>query len=331
MITSTIRNILLATGMVVACLALPVQAQEDNTGTNPVNFSYDYRLYMEMADLPIDDSSLITNTIEFRWPLGRDVANLKGVGAGSPYHDMGSRFAMRLRARHSNLSVEIPDTDPYSVSGIGDLDARLLYLPYVGNKTVLAVGLEGFFNTATSDALGSGKTSLGPTVIVVFPGLLGRGSLFAPAYQYVFDVGGSDDRADIGRSQLDLYFVWTLAGGKGVIMLKTFSKVLFPGMRMGWIVAEEPVIDKIILLNHAQSFDSDEISLGELRGVDIIVEAGATGFQSQPEADGPFNFLRPEDRDSAGEVPYPLVLEDSEGNTVLMGVRFSTGRQLGSR
>ena len=24
-------------------------------------------------------------------------------------------------------------------------------------------------------------------------------------------------------------------------MLKTFSKVLFPGMRMGWIVAEEPV------------------------------------------------------------------------------------------
>ena len=27
--------------------------------------------------------------------------------------------------------------------------------------------------------------------------------------------------------------LWTLAGGKGVIMLKTFSKVLFPGMRMG--------------------------------------------------------------------------------------------------
>jgi 2',3'-cyclic-nucleotide 2'-phosphodiesterase (5'-nucleotidase family) len=80
---------------------------------------------------------------------------------------------------------------------------------------------------------------------------------------------------------------------------------------------EDKGIDKIILLNHAQSFDSDEISLGELRGVDIIVEAGATGFQSQAEADGPFNFLRPEDQGSAGEVPYPLVLEDSEGSTVL--------------
>jgi 2',3'-cyclic-nucleotide 2'-phosphodiesterase (5'-nucleotidase family) len=76
-------------------------------------------------------------------------------------------------------------------------------------------------------------------------------------------------------------------------------------------------ITKIILLNHAQSFDSDEIGLADLRGVDIVVEAGATGFQSQPEADGPFNFLRPEDQDSAGEVPYPLVLEDSEGSTVL--------------
>lgn len=76
-------------------------------------------------------------------------------------------------------------------------------------------------------------------------------------------------------------------------------------------------INKIILLNHAQSFDSDQIGLGELRGVDIVVEAGATGFQSQPEADGPFNFLRPEDLDTAGEVPYPLVLADSEGTTVL--------------
>jgi hypothetical protein len=101
----------------------------------------------------------------------------------------------------------------------GDLDARLLYLPYVRKKTILAVGLEGFFNTATNDALGSGKISLGPTVIGVFPGLVGRGSLFAPAYQYVFDVAGSDDRADISRSQLDFYFVWALASGKNWLIV----------------------------------------------------------------------------------------------------------------
>ena len=194
-------------------------AQEDNTGTNPVNFTYDFRLFTEMVSLPSDDSSLITSTIEFRWPFGRDVANLKGVGAGSPYHDMGQRFGMRIRARHSNLSVDLPGAGTYSASGIGDFDARLLYLPYIGKKTILAVGLEGFFDTATNPALGSGKTSLGPSVIGVFPGLMGRGSLFAPAYQYVFDVAGSDDRADIGRSQIDLYFVWTLAGGKNWLIV----------------------------------------------------------------------------------------------------------------
>jgi 2-aminoadipate transaminase len=45
--------------------------------------------------------------------------------------------------------------------------------------------------------------------------------------------------------------LWTLAEGTGVIMLKTFSKVLFPGMRMGWIVADQPVIDKLIMLKQS--------------------------------------------------------------------------------
>jgi 2-aminoadipate transaminase len=45
--------------------------------------------------------------------------------------------------------------------------------------------------------------------------------------------------------------LWRLSEGKGVIMLKTFSKVLFPGMRMGWIAADEHCIDKIVLLKQS--------------------------------------------------------------------------------
>ena len=45
--------------------------------------------------------------------------------------------------------------------------------------------------------------------------------------------------------------LWTLSEGKGVIQLRTFSKILFPGMRMGWIVADEVVIDKIIMLKQS--------------------------------------------------------------------------------
>lgn len=45
--------------------------------------------------------------------------------------------------------------------------------------------------------------------------------------------------------------LWTISGGKGVIMLKTFSKVLFPGMRMGWVVGEDFAVEKITLLKQS--------------------------------------------------------------------------------
>lgn len=45
--------------------------------------------------------------------------------------------------------------------------------------------------------------------------------------------------------------LWTLADGKNVVMLKTFSKVLFPGMRMGWIVADARLIDRIVMLKQS--------------------------------------------------------------------------------
>lgn len=56
--------------------------------------------------------------------------------------------------------------------------------------------------------------------------------------------------------------LWTIAQGEGVIMLKTFSKMLFPGMRMGWMVAEETLNDKIIMLK--QSVDLCSPSFNQL-------------------------------------------------------------------
>lgn len=56
--------------------------------------------------------------------------------------------------------------------------------------------------------------------------------------------------------------LWTLAEGKGIIMLKTFSKVLFPGMRMGWVVSDAQLIDKIAMLK--QSVDLCTPSFNQL-------------------------------------------------------------------
>jgi hypothetical protein len=195
--------------------ATPALAQdEDNSGTNPLNFTYDARWIIEMAQFKEDGGSLVTNTFEFRAPLGRDIANL---GGGSLFADMGKTFGIRFRGRYNNLSVDTPGAPPFntsSVSGIGDFDARLLGVPYASKNLIIAGGLEAFFDTASNDALGAGKSSLGPQVFFAFPGVLGGSSLFVPGYQYVFDIGGPGSASNISRSQIDLYFVWLLAGVK---------------------------------------------------------------------------------------------------------------------
>ena len=198
------------------------QGEKDNTGTNPANFSYDFRLITEIAELKDDGGSLLKHTAEFRWPLGRDIANIRGDEEGSLFYDMGKMFSLRFRANYQNLSLDNPSNDPFGtseVSGIGDLDARLLAIAYASKRVVIAPGLEAFFDTASNDALGSGKHALGPVIFAVFPGILGGKSLFAPGYQYVFDIGGDDNRSDISRSQIDLYFVWQLAKGKNWLIL----------------------------------------------------------------------------------------------------------------
>ncbi|MDD2963839.1 MAG: PLP-dependent aminotransferase family protein [Bacteroidales bacterium] len=45
--------------------------------------------------------------------------------------------------------------------------------------------------------------------------------------------------------------LWTLSGGNGVIQLKTFSKMLFPGMRLGWIVANSDIANKMALMKQS--------------------------------------------------------------------------------
>jgi hypothetical protein len=81
-----VRRICVLIGTIAALFTVPTPglAQEDNTGTNPVNFTYDARFITEVAEFEEGGGSLLTNTFEFRWPLGRNVANLRGKEKGSP-------------------------------------------------------------------------------------------------------------------------------------------------------------------------------------------------------------------------------------------------------
>jgi len=45
--------------------------------------------------------------------------------------------------------------------------------------------------------------------------------------------------------------LWTMSGGEGVIQLRTFSKMLFPGMRLGWMVAKKEIINRMALMKQS--------------------------------------------------------------------------------
>ncbi len=196
--------------VVLATPGLAQQDETDNTGTNPINFTYDARFYTETSWLPGNKSSLITNTFEFRLPLGRTMSNLTNQKLDI-FNDLGSRHAVRLKFRYKSLNLDTGDGANTNISGPGDLDFRYLYIPYVNNKVGIAGGLEAFFPTASHDALGDGKVVLRPQIFAGFFGLFGKNSIFAPGILYLFDVAGDDNRASVNQWQMDIYFVWLLA------------------------------------------------------------------------------------------------------------------------
>jgi hypothetical protein len=94
---------------------------EDNSGTNPVNFTYDFRVYSELAQLPNDAGSSALTTAELRVPLGRDIAYLSDEPTESPFYDMGSRWQLRFRGKYKNLSLENPANPPFGASEVSGI------------------------------------------------------------------------------------------------------------------------------------------------------------------------------------------------------------------
>lgn len=228
-INMKILSILLFVALAIPAIAQEEKAQEeevlkeivkeaeevkkkDNSGTNPINFTYDYRIYFETQQFKDNGGSQFRTIMEFRAPLGRDLANVIGKESGGLYN-MGSRFQLRMRGYYN--TVNFNDTANTTVAGIGDFDARFLAVAFANKKWAVAPGLEAFFNTASNDVLGSGSTVLAPTIFFGFFGLIGKYSIFAPGYQHRFSVEGNK----VNQSVIDLYFVWMLAKGKNWVII----------------------------------------------------------------------------------------------------------------
>ncbi len=186
------KSLLVVTALVASVALVSVgSAQEqsqkdDKTGTNPINFSKDFRVYNEFSWLnTAGDGNQNLTTVEYRTPFA------------------GGKWQWRVRARFNSLSADVNNDgiDDIDESGAGDVDMRFLTIFSLNKatKTAWAGGLEVFLDTASEDALGSGTTALGPQVFYVK--FLSRG-LFAPGLQYKFSVD-----EDTGRSETDQFLI----------------------------------------------------------------------------------------------------------------------------
>ncbi len=77
-------------------------------------------------------------------------------------------------------------------------------------------------------------------------------------------------------------------------------------------------INKIIFIDHAQDYTDQSVLPAELDGVDVIIQAGMTGYMSADTPTGPFNLLRTEEAGNPITHNYPLQSADSNGKTVLI-------------
>ncbi len=193
--------------------------KSDQTGTNPVNFTYDLRLYNEYQWLSADaNGEQNTTTLEFRVPFAdgkwqfrvrarSNYINADGPDAG---YSPGMFAKRRLSGGGSPLrSLRTLRTDRgIDDCGFGDVDFRFLTVPYFNleKRFAIATGLEVFLDTASEDTLGSGSTSLGPQIFLAFFRPFGLPiDGFFPGYQHKFDVDGND----VHQSVIDLYVLKT--------------------------------------------------------------------------------------------------------------------------
>lgn len=117
------------------------------------------------------------------------------------------RLSAPLETRHLNNS-----TTNFSASGLGDLDIFAAYLAVTKPTFTFGFGPAASFNTASDDALGTGKNTLGLAAVVFaspVPQIQVGGLVI-----WRTDIGGDDERDDVNLLAIQYFYIWQL--GKGL-------------------------------------------------------------------------------------------------------------------
>jgi len=169
--------------------------KKDSTGTNPMNFTYDARIYNEYQWLnTAEDGDQNITTLEFRAPLGE------------------GKWQFRGKIRAQSLDIN----NGADASGFGDTDLRFMTVPYMNmeKKLALAPGIEFLLPTATDPSLGSGAWTVAPFIFLGYFNPIGKGSIFIPGYQHFISLDEDPGRDKVHRGLIDMFLVKTFANNQ---------------------------------------------------------------------------------------------------------------------
>ena len=105
---------------------------------------------------------------------------------------MGKKWNLITRTILPIISQPAPGTD--RTVGLGDLNFTGFFSPKKPGKVIWGVGPALVFPTATDDVLGTGKFSLGPSVVAL---TIKSQWVIGALASNVWSVAGSDERADV--------------------------------------------------------------------------------------------------------------------------------------
>jgi len=175
--------------------------KKDSTGTNPMNFTYDARLYDEYQWLnTAGGGGQNITTLEFRAPLGKGKWQFRG----------------KFRGQSIGADTNDDGSDDLDASGFGDTDIRFMTVPYMNIKKgiALAPGVELLLPTATDPALGSGAWTVAPFIFLGYFNPIGKGSIFVPGYQHFISLDEDPGRDKVHRGLIDMFLVKTFANNQ---------------------------------------------------------------------------------------------------------------------
>ena len=232
-------------------------SEADKTGTNPINFQFDARLYNEYQWLNVaGDGGQNITTFEFR----------------APFAD--GDWQLRVKVRANYLDIDRAGIDEF---GLGDTDLRLLTVPIVipEKRFAIALGAEFYLPTASDDVLGRDAFTVGPQLFFAFFGYFGL-DLIAPGYQHQFSVWEESGASDVHLGAFDLFLLktfndkqqWVLVNAQGFLNYENQREWAQLDLEVG------TMLDQWIEASGHSIYIRPSVATGGDRPYDYSIEAG---------------------------------------------------------